>query len=151
MMNASITLLLVESMTQGGQLSYNPNNYNLGSHINRKRATSRSEYPGVSPSGKNWSSSIRFDGSNYFLGTFPTEIDAANAYAWVQSSRSIIEKRLNKVPKDAEASVKKTLRASNLVIVKSYVKFDANGKPLLHRDKVKVIRDRLLANAGPAL
>ena len=120
------------------------------SHINRKRATTVSEYPGVYPSGDNWWSQIRFDGTDYFLGTFPTEIDAANAYAWVQSSRSIIEKRLNKVPKDAEASVKKTLRASNLAIVKSYVKFNDDRKPLLH-DKVKVIRDRLLANAGPAL
>ena len=120
------------------------------SHINQKKEGALSEYPGVKPSGQNWTSKIRFDSNDYFLGTFPTEIDAANAYAWVQSSRSIIEKRLNKVPKDAESSVKKTLRASNLVIVKSYVKFDANGKPLLH-DKVKVIRDRLLANAGPAL
>ena len=130
-------------------LTLGPSTVNT-SHINCKKEGSKSEYPGAQPSGQKWTSKIRFDGSDYFLGTFPTEIDAANAYAWVQSSRSIIEKRLAKVPKDADASVKKTLRASNLVIVKSYVKFDANGKPLLH-DKVKVIRDRLLANAGPAL
>ncbi len=120
------------------------------SHINRKRATTASEYPGVYPSNQKWCARFQLDNSKYLLGTFPTEIDASNAYAWVQSSRSIIEKLLAKVPKDAESSAKKTLRASNLVIVKSYVKFGDDRKPLLH-DKVKVIRDKLLANAGPAL
>jgi hypothetical protein len=47
--------------------------------------------------------------------------------------------------------VKKTLNASNRVTVKSFIKFDDNGKPIMH-DNVKLIRDRLLGNAddGPA-
>ena len=76
-----------------------------------------------------------------------TEVDAANAYAWVQADRRTSETRLVKVPKDAEKSVKKTLRAANLIIVKSSIKFDGKGKPTLH-DNVKLIRDRLLENAG---
>jgi hypothetical protein len=95
------------------------------SHINRKRANTVSEYPGVYPSGDNWCADIQFDGSKYYLGIFPTEVDAANAYAWVQSDRRALETRLSKVPKDADKSVKKTLRAANLIIVKSFVKLEA--------------------------
>ena len=117
------------------------------SHINHKKEGSKSDYPGVKPSGEKWYGSIRFDGSDHNLGTYSTEIDAANAYAWVQSDRRTIETRLVKVPKDAEKSVKKSLRAANAVIVKSFIKFDGKGKPTLH-DNVKLIRDRLLENAG---
>jgi hypothetical protein len=117
------------------------------SHINRKRATTVSAYPGVTLSGDNWYGSIRFDGTNYYLGSFSIEVDASNAYAWVQSDRRALETRLVKVPKDAEKSVKKILRAANLIIFKSFVKLDDKKKPLMH-DNVKLIRDRLLENAG---
>ena len=120
------------------------------SHINRKKEESKSDYPGVKPSGEKWYGSIRFDGFDYNLGTYSDEVDSANAYAWVQSDRRALETRLVKVPKDAEKSVKKSLRASNLVIVKSFIKFDGKGKPTLH-DNVKLIRDRLLENAGGGL
>jgi len=92
------------------------------SHINRKKEESKSYYPGVYPSGEKWCSQIGFDGSVYSLGTHSTEVDAANAYAWVQADRRTIETRLVKVPKDVEKSAKQTLRAANLIIVKSSVK-----------------------------
>ena len=117
------------------------------SHINRKKWESKSDYPGVYISGKKWCSQIGFDGSLYSLGTYSTAVDSANAYAWVQADRRTIETRLVKVPKDAEKSAKKTLRAANLIVVKSSIKFDDKGKPTLH-DNVKLIRDRLLENAS---
>jgi hypothetical protein len=113
-----------------------------GSHINRKGATTVTAYPDVVPSGQNWTSNISFDGRRYHLGTFPTEVDAVDAFACVQAARRTLESRLSKVPMEAEASIKKTLRAANCVIVKSFIKFDDNRKPSLH-DNVKVIRDQL--------
>ena len=102
------------------------------SHKNRKTETTVSKYPCVNPEGKNWNAIIRFDGSSYRLGTFSTEIEAANSYAWVQASRRDLEKTLAKVPKDAGEDVKKAIRASNLPIVKSYINFDDNGKVQPH-------------------
>ena len=100
-------------------------------HLTRiaKTETAVSTYPGVCP---NWFSQIQFDGSQYRLGTFSTEIEAANSYAWVQASRRDLEKRLAMVPKDAGEDVKKAIRASNLPIVKSYINFDDNGKVQPH-------------------
>jgi len=104
------------------------------SHIVRKKVGAHSRYPGVSKEGKKWRADWRFDNSNYYLGTFSTEIEAANAYAHVQEHREEIAARLTPVPKDASKSAKKSLRAANLVIVKSYI------RSTLH-STVAVIRD----------
>jgi hypothetical protein len=104
------------------------------SHIVRKKAGSTSIYPGVIKSGKKWRSRWSFEMYDYSLGTFDTEFEAANAYAHVQEHREEIAARLTPVPKDASKSAKKSLRAANLVIVKSYI------RSTLH-DTAKVIRD----------
>jgi len=104
------------------------------SHIVRKKAGSHSIYPGVSKSGKTWRVDWKFDNSNYYLGTFDTELEAANAYAHVQEHREVITARLAPVPKNASKSDKKSLRAANLIIVKSYI------QSTLH-STVQVIRD----------
>ena len=49
----------------------------------------------------------------YRLGTFSTEIEAANAYAHDQEHREGIAARLAPVPKDASKSIKKSLRKAN--------------------------------------
>jgi hypothetical protein len=71
---------------------------------------------------------------DYSLGTFDTELEAANAYAHVQQYREEIAARLAPVPTNASKDDKKSLRAANLVIVKSYIRIT------LH-DTVRVIRD----------
>jgi hypothetical protein len=59
---------------------------------------------------------------DYSLGTFATEIEAANAYAHVQEHREEIAGFLAPVSKDASKSDKKSVRAANLIIVKGYIK-----------------------------
>lgn len=105
-----------------------------GSHIVRKKAGSHSIYPGVEPSGNQFSSFIRFDGTKYSFYRSPDEIEAANAYAHVQEHREETAARLAIVPKEASKDVKRSLRAANLVIVKTYI------KSTLH-DTVAIIRD----------
>jgi len=68
------------------------------SHINKKKEGTLSEYPGVYPSGAypsddNWVSHFQLDNTKYRLGRFPTEIDAANAYAWVDFLQMLVLRR----------------------------------------------------------
>jgi hypothetical protein len=105
------------------------------SHIVRKKAGSHSSYPGVVKSGEKWQAQIYFDGHKYALGTY-SETEAANAYAHVQEHRAEIEEKIAPIPSDASKANKKSIRAANLVIVKSYI------QTTLHPN-VKLIRDQL--------
>jgi hypothetical protein len=100
------------------------------SHIYRKKEGSHSRFPGVlrSKGGKKWRSQWRYENWSYSIGSFSTEIDAANAYSHVQEHRAQIAALLAKVPKDGSKAEKKRIRAANLVIVKSYISFVMHPK-----------------------
>ncbi len=87
----------------------------------KKKAGSHSIYPGVYKSTTGWYATWRFDNSNYYLGSCDTELEAANAYAHVQEHREEIAGLLAPVSKEASKSEKKSIRAANLIIVKSYI------------------------------
>lgn len=46
----------------------------------RKNINSRSRYKGVTTQNGRWRARIAAHGRNYFIGVFPTEVDAASAY-----------------------------------------------------------------------
>ena len=50
------------------------------SRFRKDRATLSSQYVGVCKVGKGWVSKIYADGKSNYLGTFETELEAANAY-----------------------------------------------------------------------
>ena len=72
--------------------------------------------------------------SGYYLGTFDTQIEAANAYAHVQEHREEIAARLAPATKDASKSIKKSIRAANLIIVKGYIRITLHPTVAIIRD-----------------